>query len=82
MEEYQNLKEMVQIETEEKDCWSVGEGTRDYVNGVTNCTWVKELYPKNRRKEHYYKRITKVDYEISFLQINFSKIVFRRVNLG
>ena len=48
MEEYENLKEMVRIETEEKEFeivdWTI-RGARE----AKNWTWVKELHSSNRR---------------------------------
>ena len=50
-DEYENLKEMVQIKIEEKNYETLGEAHGSFV-------WIEEINSKTSRKGNYYKSIT------------------------
>ena len=62
MEEYENLKEMVRIETEEEEFYiRLRHHHEIFTYGellATNFTWVKEPVSRKSRKGHYYKQVT------------------------
>ena len=65
LEEYEYLREMVQIETEEDEFLleSTGLGIEGHSEAFA---WVKEFIPTNKRKGHYYKQITKICNDFNF----------------
>ena len=60
MEEYENLKEMVQMKMEEKDYQMQDRSYKSFV-------WVEEINSKISRKGNYYKSITSIGNTVTFL---------------